>query len=324
MPGEDVAGGAAREFREELGTEPGGMSRMYAYNWVTDVESERVESFCSVHEGPFSADPSEIDALRFFTEEQIAELLRSDRVTPNFRYEWSLHRIWRKERRWFSLDYPVYDICRCDRCPRLVQFRQAVQGKGALRTSVYWNRPVPGFGDMNAGVLIVGLAPGAHGANRTGRPFTGDAAGDVLFEALHRTGRASGSAGKHRGDGLTLTDAFITNAVKCVPPDNKPVPDEIGRCGEWMELELAALRNVRIILCMGRLAFEAVRRCLRRVSGRKDLLKGIEFVHGGCLEPGYGLPAIAGMYHPSRRNINTGLITPDGFCRLFEKLTKHA
>ncbi|MBN1879288.1 NUDIX domain-containing protein [bacterium] len=327
IPGEVAYAGAVREFMEELGVleqDVPEFVEMYQYTWITDIESEKVTSFHARSDGPFSPDEGEVDMIAFFSPVEIDELIQSKSVTPNFQYEWSLHRKWRKSPDIVLNDYPVFGICHCHRCERLTDFRCSIQGKGKLVKADYWNRPVPGFGDLNARILVVGLAPGAHGANRTGRPFTGDAAGDVLFRALYRIGLSSRPDGYARGDGLTLTDVFITNAVKCVPPDNRPKPDEADRCIDWFQMELDALANLRMIICLGRLAFESVRKSLIHRVGNSDNFKGVAFGHGVRFDPGSGLPGIGGLYHPSRRNLNTGLITSDSFCDLFEKLCKDA
>lgn len=203
-------------------------------------------------------------------------------------------------------------IVACERCPRLRDYcrRIATEKKRAFRDDVYWGRPVPGFGDPNARVLIVGLAPAAHGANRTGRVFTGDGgggSGDFLMAALHRNGFASMPTSQRIDDGLRLADAYIAAAVRCAPPDNKPTPEEIGRCLDHLDAEVAQLPNVRVVVLLGRIGFDAWLRLLRRrgvaMSPRP------QFGHGVVTKMGEGLPALVGSYHPSRQNTNTGKLT---------------
>ncbi len=300
------------------------LTKMYTYTWITDIESERVMSFHIVSDGPFSPDESEISTLSFFTPAQIEDLVKTRKVTPNFIYEWTLFQRWRRNGEFFSLDYPVFELCRCVRCERLRDYRESIRGKGRTVDSDYWNKPVPGFGDPAARILVVGLAPGAHGANRTGRPFTGDAAGDVLFEALYRCGLSNHSSGQYRGDGLTLKGVFITNAVKCAPPDNKPLPVEILQCMQLFEQEWMAMSQVQLVICLGKLAFDSVQKFFRNRSTAASKGRKIEFHHGVCWSPGNGMPKIVGLYHPSRRNINTGLITVESFCRDFQILSEDA
>src|SRR5688500_17937117 len=206
-------------------------------------------------------------------------------------------------------------IVSCERCPRLRDYcsRVARDKKRAYRDDTYWGRPVPGFGDPAARLLIVGLAPAAHGANRTGRVFTGDgtgASGDFLMSALHRTGFANISTSQRVDDGLTLTDAYILAAVRCAPPDNKPLPEEITRCLDHADAELAALPRARVVVALGKIGFDAWLQLLRRrgisVSPRPS------FSHGGVVrmrESGDAPPVRGGCYHPSRQNTNTGKLT---------------
>src|SRR5688572_5062227 len=208
-------------------------------------------------------------------------------------------------------------IVSCERCPRLRSYcrRVAQEKKRAHLSDTYWGRPVPGFGDPDARLLLVGLAPAAHGANRTGRVFTGDGAGgsgDFLMAALHRTGFASIATSTHAGDGLRLTDAFISAAVRCAPPDNKPLPDEIARCLDHLHAETAALRRAQVVVALGRIAFDAWLQLMRRrgttISPRPQFGHGVvvTFPPTTNHQP---LTAI-GCYHPSRQNTNTGKLTP--------------
>src|SRR5262245_39228982 len=157
-------------------------------------------------------------------------------------------------------------IVTCERCPRLRMYcrRVAQEKKRAHRDDAYWGRPVPGFGDPRARLLLIGLAPAAHGANRTGRPFTGDGSGDFLMSALHRTGFANIPTSRRPDDGLRLTDAYILSAVRCAPPDNKPLPEEITRCLDHLDAELAELRYVRVVVALGKIGFDAWLQLLRR------------------------------------------------------------
>src|SRR5215472_4752353 len=173
------------------------------------------------------------------------------------------------------------EIVACTRCPRLVAYRRKIgrEKRRAYLNWDYWARPVPGFGDPQARVLILGLAPGAHGSNRTGRPFTGDGSGHFLYRVLHQAGFASQPTATHRDDGLTLRDAYITAAVRCVPPQNKPTPKEIANCSIFLDREMQVLKNVRIIVALGRIGFDAYLNYLKR-SGVLLTKTGIEFAHG--------------------------------------------
>ncbi len=200
-------------------------------------------------------------------------------------------------------------IVACARCPRLRAWcaEVAATRRRAFRDETYWGRPVPGFGDPGARLLIVGLAPAAHGGNRTGRVFTGDASGDWLYAALHRHGFANQPESRHRDDGLALRDAWITAAARCAPPDNKPTPAELETCGRWLAAELALLRHVRVVVTLGGIAHA---RWLR-ASGWWERLRAGErpaFAHGrGAVLPD-GTRLIA-SYHPSRQNTQTGRLT---------------
>jgi uracil-DNA glycosylase len=212
-------------------------------------------------------------------------------------------------------------IISCERCPRLREYcgRIAREKRRAFRHETYWARPVPGFGDPSARLLIVGLAPAAHGANRTGRVFTGDGvggSGDFLMAALHRTGFANIATSQHPQDGLQLRDAFIAAAVRCAPPDNKPTPQEIANCLPHLEAEIAALPNVRIVVALGRIAFDTYLQLLKTwgivVQPRPT------FAHGVM----HTLPirqTLIGCYHPSRQNTNTGKLTPAMMHAVFRK-----
>ncbi|MCC6537653.1 MAG: uracil-DNA glycosylase [Bryobacterales bacterium] len=197
-------------------------------------------------------------------------------------------------------------IAACELCPRLREHcqRVAVEKRRAYRDQEYWGRPVPSFGDPAARLLIVGLAPGAHGANRTGRMFTGDASGDFLYAAMHATGWASQPTSTHRGDGLTLIDCYITASGRCAPPDNKPLPAELAACRPYLAAELTLLKNVRVAMALGRLAFDT---CLA-VYGVAAKSR-YRFAHGAVHELGAGKPLLLSSYHPSQQNTSTGRLT---------------
>jgi uracil-DNA glycosylase family 4 len=205
------------------------------------------------------------------------------------------------------------EVTTCRRCPRLVEWRERVaeEKRAAFRDQEYWGRPVPGFGDPEARVLVVGLAPAAHGANRTGRMFTGDRSGDWLFRALHRAGFANQAEATDTDDGLTLTDLLITAVVRCAPPGNKPTPAERDRCARWLDAELELLPDVRVVVTLGSFAYKQT---LRRLGAR-----GVEvprprpkFGHGVEVDLGTGLDLVA-SYHPSQQNTFTGTLTEEAF-----------
>ncbi len=208
-------------------------------------------------------------------------------------------------------------IVACDACPRLRDYcrRVASEKKAAYRQEAYWGKPVPGFGDPHARLLVLGLAPAAHGANRTGRVFTGDGSGDFLMRAMHAHGFASLPTARRADDGLVLTDAYITATVRCAPPANKPVPAEIAECRRHLEAEFQQLRRVCAIVALGRIAFDAVWRLLD--SQCDVVLKPRPgFVHGLVVRPAGG-PVVIASYHPSRQNTNTGRLTPAMLSRVF-------
>jgi uracil-DNA glycosylase len=190
------------------------------------------------------------------------------------------------------------EVIDCRRCPRLVAWREQVarEKRAAFRDWDYWGRPVPGFGDPAARVLLLGLAPAAHGANRTGRMFTGDRSGDFLYAALHATGFANHPTAVHREDGLELTDCFITASVRCAPPGNKPLPSERDNCRYWLDRELPLLENARVIVCLGKFAWDNI--------APRPLPK---FGHGA--EAAAGRYTLLGCFHPSQQNTFTGKLT---------------
>ena len=205
------------------------------------------------------------------------------------------------------------EIVACRRCPRLVAWREEVARvkRKAYHDQEYWGKPVPGFGDPQARILIVGLAPGAHGSNRTGRVFTGDASGGFMYPALHRAGFANQSSAVSRSDGLILKDVYIAAVAHCVPPANKPTPEELDNCQPYLESTLQVL-NPEVIVCLGRIAFE---RILRIYSARK---RDFQFGHGAFyrLESGEWILC---SYHPSQQNTLTGKLTPKMFDDIWEK-----
>lgn len=203
-------------------------------------------------------------------------------------------------------------IERCSRCPRLVAWRERVarEKRAAFAGQDYWGRPVAGFGDPRPWLLIVGLAPAAHGANRTGRMFTGDRSGDFLYAALHRSGLASGAESLSRDDGLELRGAFITAAVRCAPPANRPKPAERSNCREYLEAELDLLPTVRVILALGGFAYDHVLRILRD-RGHAFPTPKPRFAHGRVVEFGGDAPTVIASYHPSQQNTFTGKLTPE-------------
>ena len=202
-----------------------------------------------------------------------------------------------------SLPHLAADVSSCRRCARLVAWREqvAVEKRAAFRDQAYWGRGVPGFGDPNAGILVLGLAPAAHGANRTGRVFTGDRSGDFLYRAMHRVGLANQSTSVSIDDGLSLTGAWVTAVVKCAPPDNKPLPAERSNCHPYLERELALLTNLRVVVCLGAFAYEAA--CSEfGVRPRPKFGHGVEVV----VPNGLGLIC---SFHPSQQNTFTGRLT---------------
>ena len=212
------------------------------------------------------------------------------------------------------------EIVACQRCPRLVKHRTdvAINKRRAYRDWTYWGRPVPSFGDPAARLLIIGLAPGAHGANRTGRMFTGDRSGEFLYRALHEAGFASQANSVSVNDGLTLRDAYISAPVHCAPPDNKPALDEIRTCTRYLKRELPLLPNVQVIVALGKLAFDVYLGMLveiGRIVRRGDFLFG----HDREFEFGPDTPMLISSYHPSQQNTQTGKLTRAMFQSVFER-----
>ena len=216
------------------------------------------------------------------------------------------------------------EIVGCTRCPRLVAFREGVarEKRRAYRDWEYWGKPVPGFGDPEARVLIMGLAPGAHGSNRTGRPFTGDASGNFMYPVLYETGFANQPTATDRDDGLKLKDLYITAAVRCAPPDNKPLPQELAECSIFLDRELAGLKEVKVVVALGKIGFDAYLNYLKRrglLPSRQPYL----FKHGAHYQMPDGNVLLA-SYHPSNQNTATGKLTREMFVKIFKQAAKLA
>jgi uracil-DNA glycosylase family 4 len=209
------------------------------------------------------------------------------------------------------------EVILCRRCPRLVEFREAVgrEKRRAYLDHDYWAKPVPGFGNPGARAVILGLAPGAHGSNRTGRPFTGDSSGRFMYPILHRIGFASQPNADSRDDGLRLLDAYITAAVRCAPPDNKPSPGEIANCAPFLDRELQALKRMKVLVALGRIGFDAYLNHLKRV-GVLTSKSAYSFGHGATYTMPNGVILLA-SYHPSNQNTATGKLTAAMFEQIF-------
>ncbi len=214
------------------------------------------------------------------------------------------------------------EIVACRKCPRLVAFRERVarEKRRQFHDWEYWGKPVPGFGDPRASLLIVGLAPAPHGGNRTGRVFTGDRSGDFLISALHKAGFANQPVSQSRSDGLTLRNAYLTASVKCAPPDNKPAPVEVENCSPYLSRELSLLKETRVILCLGQLAFKTVMDTLAKTYEPRESRP--KFAHGLEVTLGPGAPAVFASYHPSPRNTQTGKLTKEMFLSLLAQVQK--
>jgi uracil-DNA glycosylase family 4 len=216
------------------------------------------------------------------------------------------------------------EVVACVRCPRLVEYRQRIarEKRRAYRDWEYWGRPVPGFGDPDARVLVLGLAPGAHGSNRTGRPFTGDASGKFMYPVLYEAGYASQPEATHRNDGLVLKDLYITAAVRCAPPDNKPLPEELVNCSPYLDREIEELRRLKVIVALGQIGFDAYLNYLKR---RGLLVRRAEypFRHGAKYSMLDG-KVLLGSYHPSNQNTQTGRLTRPMFMEIFKEAARIA
>ena len=237
------------------------------------------------------------------------------------------------------------EVVACRRCPRLVTYREQVarEKRRAYRDWEYWGKPVPGFGDPQARVLIMGLAPGAHGSNRTGRPFTGDASGNFMYPVLYETGFASQPTATDRDDGLKLHDLYITAAVRCAPPDNKPLPGELANCSHFLDRELAGLANVKVVVALGKIGFDAYLNYVKRQISHPNVAKsatlgwgthaekrgthfskkGYIFKHGASYRMPGGKVLLA-SYHPSNQNTQTGKLTRKMLVKIFKQAAKLA
>ena len=210
-------------------------------------------------------------------------------------------------------------IVHCTACPRLVSYREAIskEKRRQYRDWIYWGKPIPGFGDPNARLYILGLAPAAHGGNRTGRIFTGDRSGDWLYEALHRFEFANQALSQHKDDGLALSDCYIGAAVRCAPPGNKPLPEEFDACRPYVRKELRLLRNVRAVVALGKIAFDHYLKACREEG--YDLPSPLpRFSHRTV----YRLPwsvTLIGSYHPSQQNTSTGKLTQPMLASVFQR-----
>jgi uracil-DNA glycosylase family 4 len=218
-----------------------------------------------------------------------------------------------------SLEVLNARIVACEACPRLRAYTAEIARvrRRQWRDWSYWGRPVPSFGDPKARVLVFGLAPGAHGSNRTGRPFTGDGSGNFMFPVLYEAGFASQPNSESRDDGLTLTDLWISAAVRCAPPGNKPTPEEQRNCAHWLDEEMALLTRLRVVVCLGKIGFDAFVGYLLR-AGVVDSRKGLEFRHGAEYALPNGMYLLA-TYHPSLQNTNTGVLTEGMFLAIFRR-----
>ena len=208
-------------------------------------------------------------------------------------------------------------IIACESCPRLREYCAEVARvrRRQWRDWSYWGRPVPSFGDPRARVLVLGLAPGAHGSNRTGRPFTGDGSGDFMFPVLYEAGFASQPNAYSREDGLTLSDMWISASVRCAPPDNKPAPEELRNCAHWLDEEIVLLTRLKVVVCLGKIGFDSFIAHLMR-TGVLTSRKGFEFSHGAEYKLPNGIHLLA-TYHPSLQNTNTGKLTAPMFLKIF-------
>jgi uracil-DNA glycosylase family 4 len=211
------------------------------------------------------------------------------------------------------------EVVNCTLCPRLVAYRQQIgrEKRRAYLAWDYWARPVPGFGDPQARVLLLGLAPGAHGSNRTGRPFTGDASGKFMYPILYKVGFASQPNAERRNDGLKLLDCYITAAVRCAPPNNKPLLSELANCARFLDRELVILKNVKVVVALGKIGFDAYLNYLKR-NGVIRSKAGYVFSHAAYYTMPNGVVLLA-SYHPSNQNTATGKLTATMFEEVFQR-----
>jgi uracil-DNA glycosylase family 4 len=226
-----------------------------------------------------------------------------------------------------TIDLIAQRVVGCTKCPELAAYRATIarDKRRAYRDDEYWAKPVPAFGDPRARVVLIGLAPGAHGSNRTGRMFTGDASGDWLYRALFRAGFANQAQARHRDDGLILRDCLITAAVRCAPPKNKPTPAERARCFGYLEDEFTALRDVRVVVTLGKIADDTFHALVKRRGSYRS--PRAPFAHGAESAIALpGSPAVTGLasYHPSRQNTNTGVLTEAMLDKIFARAAEIA
>jgi len=217
-----------------------------------------------------------------------------------------------------------HEVVACTRCPRLVEYRERIarEKRRAYLDWEYWGKPVPGFGDPDARVLIMGLAPGAHGSNRTGRPFTGDASGNFMYPVLYETGFANRPTATDRNDGLKLNDLYITASVRCAPPDNKPLPEELAECSFFLDREIAGLKKVKVVVALGKIGFDAYLNYVKR-QGLLPSKQGLLFGHGAKHPLPDGKILLA-SYHPSNQNTATGKLTRAMFMKIFQEAARLA
>lgn len=226
-----------------------------------------------------------------------------------------------------ALDQLRQSIVACRRCPRLVEHREKVarEKRRMFRDEEYWGKPLPGFGDPDAELLLVGLAPAAHGGNRTGRMFTGDRSGDFLYRALYQAGFANQLLSRHRNDGLALRNCFISAVARCAPPSNKPTPEELRNCRDFLAGEIDLLPRLRAVLALGRIAFEGYLNLVYAeqgsgTGGELPRRSSLRFAHGARYDLPGNLPRLYAAYHPSQQNTQTGRLTPKMFQRALEDI----
>jgi len=214
------------------------------------------------------------------------------------------------------------EVCACRKCPRLVKYREKVarEKRRAYREWKYWGQGVPGFGDPHAKLFILGLAPAAHGGNRTGRVFTGDRSGDFLYKALHKAGFANQAISVRLDDGLQLQNAYIAAAVRCAPPTNKPLPVEILNCRDYLTRELEILRP-KAVLALGKIAWDAYLEILKG-EGKVKSRAAFRFAHGAEAQPPGEGPRLFGVYHPSQQNTQTGRVTEKMYAKVLERIQR--
>jgi uracil-DNA glycosylase len=216
------------------------------------------------------------------------------------------------------------EVITCTRCPRLVAYREQIarEKRRAYLSWDYWGKPVPGFGDPEARIIVLGLAPGAHGSNRTGRPFTGDASGNFMYPILHETGFANQPNATDRNDGLLLKNLYITAAVRCAPPDNKPLPQELANCAPYLDREFQGLEKAKVVVALGKIAFDAYLTHLKQL-GIIERRRAFLFQHGAKYKIPDGRTLLA-SYHPSNQNTQTGKLTREMFLRIFKEARRIA